>query len=115
MTGPTVHAARRVPWRILVGAARVSATIWLLLRLLLAAVFAPIATIPYVGGIKPTLLLLVLVPLLVLRDARRMNERVFCENVGVSERTVAAVAAVTVLVLEILLRLSLPLLAGAGG
>ena len=115
MPGLTVLSARHVPRRILVGIVRVSATIWLLLRLLLLAVFAPIGPIPFVGGFKTTLTLLVLVPLLVLRDARRMNERVFSENVGISEPTVAAVAAVTVLVLEILLRLSVPLLAGPGG
>ncbi len=86
--------------------------IWLVLRLLQMVAYELVPGLSTLGGIRVALALVILVPALVLLDARRMSERVFAENVGVSEAAAAAVAAGTALTLEALLRIAAPLLAG---
>jgi FtsH-binding integral membrane protein len=104
--------ARGLAGEVVTAAARRTALIWLLLRLLLAAVLLPVGSSP-LGGWKHSIVLVLVTTGLVLYDARRLNERVFAENLGLSERAIASVSLLSAVVLEILLQLARPFLSGA--
>ncbi|MEJ2547432.1 MAG: hypothetical protein P8125_06390 [Gemmatimonadota bacterium] len=111
-------AGHRTAWglagEVVTAAVRRTALIWLLLRLLLALVLAasPLGRGP-LGGWKHSIVLVLVATGLVLYDARRLNERVFAENLGLSERAIAVVSLLSALLLEILLQVARPFLSGA--
>ncbi|MEJ2481621.1 MAG: hypothetical protein P8049_00455 [Gemmatimonadota bacterium] len=99
---------------MITAAIRRTALIWLLLRLLLALVLAasPFGRGP-LGGWRHSIVLVLVAMGLVLYDARRLNERVFAENLGLSERAIAVVSLLSAVLLEILLQFARPFLSGA--
>jgi hypothetical protein len=86
-------------------AIRRTALIWLLLRLLLGTVLF-LAGLRPLGGWKHSLVVVLLTAALVVYDARRMNERVFAENLGISERAIAAVSLLSAVLLEIVVQVA---------
>ena len=58
------------------------------------------------GGVQSELILVSIAVGLTLFEIRRMNERVFFQDLGLSEVAVGAISLVTVLVCEILLFLA---------
>ncbi len=76
--------------------------VWILLRLLLAAL-GLMGGFPPFGGVRTSILLTMVVVGLTLYDARRMNERVFVLDLGLPEVAVGAVSLVSALSCEILL------------
>ncbi len=84
---------------------RTTFVVWILLRFLVAALglVAGLPPPPPFGGVQTSILLVTVVFGLTLYDARRMNERVFFLDLGLSEVAVGAVSLVTALLCEILL------------
>ena len=99
---PTVP---RFPWSAFTAVLRTTVVVWVLLRLLLAALgrVAGFPPVPYFGGVQTSILLLTVVVGLTLFDARRMNERVFFLDLGLPEVAVGAVSLVAAFLFEILL------------
>ena len=100
-TPRTLNAVPRFPWSTIAVAVRTSIVVWVLLRLLLAAL-GLVGGVP-LGGVQTSVLLMTTVVGLTLFDARRMNERVFVLNLGLAEVAVGAVSLVSALSCEILL------------
>jgi hypothetical protein len=95
----------RFPWSAFSAVLRTTVVVWVLLRLLLAALglVGGVPPVLYLGGVRTSVLLMTTVVGLTLFDARRMNERVFFLNLGLTEVAVGAVSLVSALSCEILL------------
>ena len=104
-TPRTLNAVPRFPWSTIAVAVRTSIVVWVVIRLLLAAL-GLVGGVPFAlffGGVRTSVLLMTTVVGLTLFDARRMNERVFVLNLGLAEVAVGAVSLVSALSCEILL------------
>ena len=104
-TPRTLNAVPRFPWSTIAVAVRTSIVVWVVIRLLLAAL-GLVGGVPpalFFGGVRTSVLLMTTVVGLTLFDARRMNERVFFLNLGLTEVAVGAVSLVSALSCEILL------------
>lgn len=97
---------------VITAAVRRTALTWSLVRLLVAAVRF-LGGLSPLGGWKHSIVLVLVATGLVLYDARRLNERVFAENLGLSEPAIAIVSLLSAVLLEILLQLARQLLSGA--
>ena len=106
-TPPTLRAVPRFPWSTVSVVVRTSVAIWVVTRLLvsLVRVLADRPLGPYLG-ILFEIVLVSLVVGLTLFDLRRMNERVFFQDLGLPEVAVGAISLAIVLVCEILLFLA---------
>ena len=106
-TPTTLKAVPSFPWSTVSVVVRTSVAIWVAIRLLLSfvGVLADRPLGPY-PGILFEIVLVSLVVGLTLFDLRRMNERVYFQDLGLSEVAVGAISLVTVLVCEILLFLA---------
>jgi len=104
-TPATLNAVPRFPWSTIAAAVRTSVAIWVVTRLLVSVVgvLRPNGSFPFLGGVQSELILVSLVVGLTLFDLRRMNERVYFQDLGLSEVAVGAISLVTVLVCEVLL------------
>ena len=104
-TPATLKAVPRFPWSTIAAVVRTSVVVWVVIRLLLAAL-GLVGGVPpalFFGGVRTSVLLMTTVVGLTLFDARRMNERVFVLNLGLAEVAVGAVSLVSALSCEILL------------
>lgn len=95
-------AVPRFPWSTFTAVLRTTFVVWIVLRLMLAAL-GRIGGFPPFGGVRTSILLTMVVVGLTLYDARRMNERVFFLDLGLPEVAVGAVSLVSALSFEILL------------
>ena len=104
-TPATLNAVPRFPWSTIAVAVRTSVAIWVVTRLLVSVVgvLRPNGSFPFLGGVQSELILVSLVVGLTLFDLRRMNERVYFQDLGLSEVAVGAISLATVLVCEVLL------------
>ena len=107
----SLEAARRVAFSVVAATIRRTTLMWVLLRLLLAFV-SVLSGVSPLGGWRHSITAVLVTAAFVVYDARRLNERVFAENMGISERAVAAIYLLFAVLLEILL-LAARLLAGA--
>lgn len=107
-TPTTLKAVPSFPWSTVSVVVRTSVAIWVAIRLLVSfvGVFRPDGSIPFLGGIQVELILVSIALGLTLFEIRRMNERVFFQDLGLSEVAVGAISLVTVLVCQILLVLA---------
>jgi hypothetical protein len=103
-TPRTLKAVPSFPWSTVSVAVRTAVAIWVATRLLVSVVrvLAGRPPGPYLG-IQVEIVLVSLVVGLTLFDLRRMNERVYFQDLGLSEVAVGAISLVTVLVCEVLL------------
>ena len=97
-----LRRAPRFPWSVPFGAFRSAAALWVLLRLLIR--FPPLGV--HFDGFRVTVVVISVVVGLQLLHARRVNERVFSENLGFSEPLVALIAFVTATAGEVLLEIA---------
>lgn len=97
-----LRSTPRFPFSVLSGVIRSAAVLWILVRLL--ASFPPLFV--DFDGLRVTAVIIVLVVGLQLYVARRVNERVFSENLGISEPVVAAIAFLTATAGEALLQVA---------
>ena len=109
-TGPsrtpaTLKTVPSFPWTTVSVVVRTSVAIWVAIRLLVSVVgvFRRDGSFPFLGGVQTELILLSLVVGLTLFEIRRMNERVYFQDLGLSEVAVGAISLVTVLVCKVLL------------
>lgn len=104
-TPTTLRAVPSFPWSTIAVVVRTSVAIWVATRLLVSLVgmFSPDGSFPFLGGVQTELILVSLVVGLTLFELRRMNERVYFQDLGLPEVAVGAISLVTVLVCEILL------------
>jgi hypothetical protein len=87
---------------------RTTVAIWVAIRLLVSVVgvLRPNGSFPFLGGVQSELILVSIAVGLTLFEIRRMNERVFFQDLGLPEVAGGAISLVTVLVCEILLFLA---------
>lgn len=100
-----MHRLRRIPrypWSVPFGAFRSAAVLWILIRLLIS--FPPLEV--HFDGFRVTVVVISVVVGLQLYHARRVNERVFSENLGFSEPVVAVIAFLTATAGEELLQVA---------
>jgi hypothetical protein len=104
-TPRTLKAVPGFPWSTVSVVVRTSVAIWVAIRLLVSVVgvFRRDGSFPFLGGVQTELILLSLVVGLTLFEIRRMNERVYFQDLGLSEVAVGAISLVTVLVCKVLL------------
>lgn len=92
----------RFPFSVPVGVIRSAAVLWILVRL--------VASFPPLGvdfdGFRVSVVIIAVVVFLQLYHARRVNERVFSENLGFSEPVVAVIAFLTATAGEALLQVA---------
>ena len=107
-TPATLNAVPRFPWGTIAAVVRTAVAIWVAIRLLVSVVmmFRPNSSFPFLGTVQIELILFSIAVGLTLFEIRRMNERVFFQDLGLSEVAVGAISLVTVLVCEILLFLA---------
>ena len=107
-TPRTLKAVPSFPWSTVSVTVRTAVAIWVAIRLLASVVgmFRPNRSFPFLGTVQIELILFSIVVGLTLFEIRRMNERVFFQDLGLSEVAVGAISLVTVLVCEILLFLA---------
>lgn len=98
----SLRTVPRFPWSTFTAVLRTTFVVWIVLRLLLAAL-GLVAGFPPFGGVRTSVLLTMVVVGLTLFDARRMNERVFFLDLGLPEIAVGAVSLVAAFLFEILL------------
>lgn len=103
-TPHTLKAVPSFPWSTVSVAVRTAVAIWVAIRLL-ASVVRVLADRPFGPylGIQFEIVLVSLMVGLTLFEIRRMNERVYFQDLGLSEVAVGAISLVTVLVCEVLL------------
>ena len=104
-TPRTLKAVPSFPWSTVSVAVRTAVAIWVATRLLVSVVmmFRPNSSFPFLGTVQIELILFSIAVGLTLFEIRRMNERVFFQDLGLSEVAVGAISLVTVLVCEVLL------------
>ena len=107
-TPRTLKAVPSFPWSTVSVTVRTAVAIWVAIRLLASVVgmFRPNRSFPFLGTVQIELILFSIVVGLTLFEIRRMNERVFFQDLGLSEVAVGAISLVTVLVCQILLFLA---------
>ena len=107
-TPRTLKAVPSFPWSTVSVVVRTAVAIWVAIRLLVSVVgvFRPNGSFPFLGGVQSELILVSIAVGLTLFEIRRMNERVFFQDLGLSEVAVGAISLVTVLVCQILLFLA---------
>lgn len=107
-TPRTLKAVPSFPWSTVSVTVRTAVAIWVAIRLLASVVgmFRPNRSFPFLGTVQIELILFSIVVGLTLFEIRRMNERVFFQDLGLSEVAVGAISLVTVLLCQILLFLA---------
>jgi uncharacterized membrane protein len=94
-----IRSCPRIPFSIPIGVVRSTALLWLLLRLLTSVAAFGL----YLGGLRVTVAVILVTVGLVLYQARRTNERLFAENMGIPEWALGIIALLTATTAEILL------------
>ena len=104
-TPRTLKAVPSFPWSTVSVTVRTAVAIWVAIRLLVSVVgmFRPNRSFPFLGTVQIELILFSIVVGLTLFEIRRMNERVYFQDLGLSEVAVGAISLVTVLVCKFLL------------
>jgi len=104
-TPRTLKAVPSFPWSTVSVTVRTAVAIWVAIRLLASVVgmFRPNRSFPFLGTVQIELILFSIVVGLTLFEIRRMNERVYFQDLGLSEVAVGAISLVTVLVCKFLL------------
>jgi len=101
-----LRRAPRFPWSVPAGIVSSTAVLWILIRLLIAAFMFSLGRFWYVEGGRVSALTVAVVVGLQLYHARRTNERVFTENLGLPEAVGAGIAFLTAMTCEVLLNLA---------
>lgn len=104
-TPRTLKAVPSFPWSTVSVTVRTAVAIWVAIRLLVSVVmmFRPNRSFPFLGTVQIELILFSIAVGLTLFEIRRMNERVYFQDLGLSEVAVGAISLVTVLLCEVLL------------
>ncbi len=104
--GPGKAERTAIAWSVLAATLRRAALIWLLVRLFLAVALGgpPGGSFtPHLGTVRTSAVAVGVTTLLVLYDARRMNERVLAEDLGLPELTIGLTTALCAVMCELAL------------